>query len=256
MGGSNKERKSRGGHGLFDWDKIRDDRWKGVYLGSSVHGISSRYTKVKGILCFVIIDLEWYKKVDGKSIVVDSHDEMDEIKRKEEEAFAQALGYSSAPVVKKSVPAVSKEELKQVITATNANYNNDQGGIGYSNAALKDFKDSIKDHLQVPEGSDEKSMYKSSLAQSKRALSNDRDERSRDYTRKREERRRSPSPIESYARQRDKRRSPSPVRKRDGRDSRDKYKRSPSPRGYRRNYDKKPYSKYDKNDSNDYSRKN
>jgi hypothetical protein len=57
MGGSNKERKSRGGHGLFDWyvllynqrDKIRDDRWKGVYLGSSVHGISSRYAKVKGI---------------------------------------------------------------------------------------------------------------------------------------------------------------------------------------------------------------
>jgi hypothetical protein len=48
MGGQNKERKSRGGHGLFDWDKIRDDRWKAVYLGASVHGISSRYNKVKG----------------------------------------------------------------------------------------------------------------------------------------------------------------------------------------------------------------
>jgi hypothetical protein len=205
------------------------------------------------------IDLEWYKKVDGKEVVVDSNDEMDEIRRKEEEAFAQALGYAAPPPVKKSVPKVSTEELKQVITATNSNYNDDQGGIGYSTATLKDFKDSIKDHLQVPVDNGKKNVYSSNqeISESKKGFSreDDRLKRSRRSDRRspspiedrsRRDRRRSPSPIEDRSTRnrrrspsptedrsrRDRRRSPSPTEDRSRRDRRrsPKYRRSPSPR--------------------------
>ena len=163
--------------------------------------------------------------MDGKDVVVDSNEEMDEIKRKEEEAFAQALGYSVAPTVKKSAPKVSTEELKDVITASNSNYNDEQGGIGYSTSALKDFKDSIKDHLKVPVEPPAQNNNQSN-SESKRGLS-------REDELLKSDRRRSPSPLEERSRRR---RSPSPKRYRDNAYSRKRYK---SPRDRRGLHDSK-----------------
>ena len=173
---------------------------------------------------------------------MDTQDELDEIKRKEEEAFAQALGYS-APSVKKSIPTLSKQELNQVITDTSANYTEEQGGIGFSSSSLRNFKDSIKDHLNVPVGNEGNlgDKVKQSISEPLKDQEKDanltKDKRSRD--------KRSP---DHYSRRRDDKRtrdkrSPSPY-------SRRKYRRSPTPDRYR----KRSKSPYSRNHKSSYSK--
>ena len=97
----------------------------------------------------------------------DAQDELEEIKKREEDAFAQALGYSMPAIVKKSIPKISQDELKKVILdESQDNYNDQQGGLGYSAASLRDFKDSIKDHLDVPIQASDKN--KGTYSESKR----------------------------------------------------------------------------------------
>ncbi len=40
--GNQDPRKSRGGHGLFEWDKIKDDKYAGNYLGASLKAATGR----------------------------------------------------------------------------------------------------------------------------------------------------------------------------------------------------------------------
>jgi hypothetical protein len=42
MGKGDPPRLSRGGHGLFDWDKIKDDKHAGNYLGASLKAATGR----------------------------------------------------------------------------------------------------------------------------------------------------------------------------------------------------------------------
>lgn len=128
--GNQDPRKSRGGHGLFEWDKIKDDKYSGNYLGASLKAATGR---CESVMCDDLRlhwricrwaknrDLEWFAKPSSRdeALQSDVSKEMAEIKRLEAEAFAEALGFSGPKTLTLAAAqdSVSQAELMRVVTA-------------------------------------------------------------------------------------------------------------------------------------------
>ena len=158
-------KQTRGGQGLFQWESVKTDRYKGCYLGSSVKANGggryaiSHNSPADGITTRVCesthlyTDLEWYKKTGGKETNVEG--ELEEIKRLEAEAFAEALGYSGPKRLTMATQQVSKQELKRAITKEaraeeRADRMQGSSGLGFDpNDPTKkeDVRDTIEAHM-------------------------------------------------------------------------------------------------------------
>ncbi|KAJ3293524.1 hypothetical protein HK104_004396 [Borealophlyctis nickersoniae] len=96
---------TRGGQGLFKWEDVKEDKHRENYLGHSLLAPVGRWQKHK--------DLTWYTK-DAEESQADIDNELAEIKKREAEALAEALG---GPKRRDSQlkSTVSKQELQSVI---------------------------------------------------------------------------------------------------------------------------------------------
>lgn len=80
---------TRGGHDRFDWKDVKDDRQKERYLGNSIKVPYSKYNYGK--------DFFWYEKnsdihVNKEDIVKKQSEEIENVKRLEQQLMEQALG--------------------------------------------------------------------------------------------------------------------------------------------------------------------
>nr|KAJ3423117.1 hypothetical protein HK105_002513 [Polyrhizophydium stewartii] len=94
---------NRGGQGLFQWDDVKSDQHRENYLGHSIKASVGRWQRGK--------DLEWFNKESGASAEVQQQ-ELDEIRRLEEEAMAEALG---GHVKRRVDQSISRQEIKRLI---------------------------------------------------------------------------------------------------------------------------------------------
>jgi predicted RNA-binding protein with PUA-like domain len=98
---------NRGGLGLFKWSDVQKDVGKECYLGNTVKASQGRWQNHKNIHWFVTKKEEVDTKVDI--------DEIAEIKRKEAEAMAEAMGLSIQPVEE----AIDEKQKEKLVTNTN-----------------------------------------------------------------------------------------------------------------------------------------
>ena len=84
---------NRGGIGLFDWKTVKEGEERkhaANYLGSSVKAASGRWTERK--------DINFMNKLPQKLDSAGLDQEVEELKRAEQAAFAAALGYQPPPI--------------------------------------------------------------------------------------------------------------------------------------------------------------
>ncbi|KAJ3246812.1 hypothetical protein HDU78_006119 [Chytriomyces hyalinus] len=129
---------NRGGTGLFKWDDVKDDKHRENYLGHSINAPVGRWQKGK--------DLGWYaKNKDGET--VDSHvkhDEIADIKQKEADAMAEALGLKAKKVTKSTVSPAEIQRMLKLDAAANEEFNPEEGdkkgGLGFGRIDTATFK--------------------------------------------------------------------------------------------------------------------
>ncbi|KAI9022574.1 kinase phosphorylation protein-domain-containing protein [Hyaloraphidium curvatum] len=101
---------SRGGRDQFNWDAVKDDKYRENYLGHSLLAPVGRWQKNR--------DLTWYAKdgaaAGGKTAAELEAEELERIKLQEAELLAEALGYKG-PKKHLAPPSVSTAELKHAI---------------------------------------------------------------------------------------------------------------------------------------------
>ncbi|KAJ3167260.1 hypothetical protein HDU87_001708, partial [Geranomyces variabilis] len=97
---------TRGGQGLFKWDDVKDDKHRENYLGHSLNAPVGRWQKNK--------DLTWYAKDEsGTLTATETLDaELKLIRQQEQEALAEALGYTSGA---KRTGGVTKSEIQRLV---------------------------------------------------------------------------------------------------------------------------------------------
>lgn len=99
---------SRGGADQFNWDDVKDDKYRENYLGHSLRAPVGRWQKGK--------DLTWYAKEpkQGASAAATSRqNELAATKKAEEEAMLSALGFSVP--AKPTHQPLSREEVSEAL---------------------------------------------------------------------------------------------------------------------------------------------
>ncbi|XP_064455173.1 multiple myeloma tumor-associated protein 2-like [Ornithodoros turicata] len=106
---------TRGGADQFNWDDVKEDKYRENYLGHSLKAPVGRWQKGK--------DLTWYAKEPGSGAGSKGEDkiaaarsakaaQLQALKKAEEEAMLNALGFSST---KSTHHQLSKEEMNEAL---------------------------------------------------------------------------------------------------------------------------------------------
>ncbi|CCJ31131.1 unnamed protein product [Pneumocystis jirovecii] len=101
---------NRGGHGLFRWENVKEDKYRENYLGHSLRAPVGRWQKGR--------DLTWYAKgkKEAETISRDARaEEIRKIKEAEKDALAEALGFE---VEKKNTSSATAQEIATAIHRT------------------------------------------------------------------------------------------------------------------------------------------
>ncbi|KAG4304095.1 hypothetical protein PORY_002459 [Pneumocystis oryctolagi] len=103
---------NRGGHGLFRWENVKEDKYRENYLGHSLRAPVGRWQKGR--------DLTWYAKGKKEATTISRDvraEEIRKIKEAEKDALAEALS-RGFEVEKKTVSTATAEEVASAIHRT------------------------------------------------------------------------------------------------------------------------------------------
>ncbi|GIL88512.1 hypothetical protein Vretifemale_16487 [Volvox reticuliferus] len=95
---------ARGGRDQFSWDNVKADKDREYYLGHSVKALAGRWQKGR--------DVYWYTR--EKSAQDSIQDEIQAVKKREEELMMEAMGLKPKTVAKPA-PKLDKHDLDELI---------------------------------------------------------------------------------------------------------------------------------------------
>ncbi|KAI8608007.1 kinase phosphorylation protein-domain-containing protein, partial [Chytriomyces sp. MP71] len=111
---------NRGGSGLFKWDDVKDDKHRENYLGHSINAPVGRWQKGKDL---VTNETGWYsKEKDAIEVAAVQQKEFRDVKEKEAEAMAEALGLRTKKTTQSSVSQAEIVRLLKLDAAANEEF--------------------------------------------------------------------------------------------------------------------------------------
>ncbi|KAJ3304539.1 hypothetical protein HDV03_002748 [Kappamyces sp. JEL0829] len=158
----------RGGLGLFKWEDVAKDKDKTHYLGNSVRSSTGLWAKRK--------DLNWFnvQKEEGKQVDLD---EIAEIKRREAEAMAEALG---ATVPRPLGDEQAAQEAIKKDLEERAVLDHRVVGLGVQGAAKRELVQETKRQYRNRSRSPERSTRRRSRSREKKSKKDRKRSRSRE----------------------------------------------------------------------------